>query len=87
MTTEEELEQETRLRENLVRFGEIRLGRGLDTLADWQHETLRQDRERGRLVAKLNKIQGILVEHWDCPSHIGCDGLLEIQAVIDGDDD
>ena len=52
---------------------------------DWEMECLRQDRDRGRLVVKLFKIEGILVEHWDCPSHIGCDALLEIRAVIDGD--
>ena len=39
-----------------------------------------------RLRGKMSKIQAILVEHRDCPSHIGCDGLLEIQAVIDGGD-
>lgn len=81
MTTEEELEQETRLRENLSRFNEIRLGGDLQTLADWQHEVLRQDRERGKLVMKLARIQRILQEHQHCQTL--CDVILDVQDALD----
>lgn len=60
----------------------------LDRMAepiDWEMEALRQDRERGKLATKIRSIAAIIRLHKDCPSHIGCDGLLEIQAVIDGE--
>jgi hypothetical protein len=46
---------------------------------------LEQQGKVNALEAKIQAIRVIIEAHRDCPSHIGCDGLLEIQAVIDGD--
>lgn len=83
-TSSEEGDLVARLRENLVRLDNMRLGGDLVTLADWQHEALRQDRERGKLVVKLAKIQKVLQEHQHCETL--CDVILDIQDVINDAD-
>jgi hypothetical protein len=61
---------------------ELELGR---EPIDWEMECLRQDRDRGRLVTKIAKIQAVLAEHDGCPTG-GCGALDEIQDVINDAD-